>query len=272
MLAKSTIYWAKPNGRWTADGFIIRIDDRNGVQKAVNLVVDGTTQYTVVYEVDNFYESEKWTHVVVLFDSSNSVCRIFRNGEEQTVSGSGGKITAGSDPKYDGFNSPNYETSFLGAELDEVSLFPLTLTTEQVSWLAQGKDPRAVSDLTKPILTLAGEETITVEKGDLYVEAGFSAIDEYDGDITDNVTVEGTVDHLATGVYVLKYNVSDKADNAADERIRTVNVVDTTKPVLTFKGDAEITLEVHSTYEDAGATAIDKPSVDISDEITVTIR
>ena len=267
---ESTIYWAKPNGRWTADGFIIRIDDRNGVQKAVNLVVDGTTQYTVVSEVDNFYESEKWTHVVVLFDSSNSVCRIFRNGEEQTVSGSGGKITAGSDPKYIGFNSPNYETSFLGAELDEVSLFPLTLTTEQVSWLAQGKDPRAVSDLTKPILTLAGEETITVEKGDLYVEAGFSAIDEYDGDITDNVTVEGTVDHLATGVYVLKYNVSDKADNAADERIRTVNVVDTTKPVLTLKGDAEITLEVHSTYEDAGATAIDKPSVDISDEITVT--
>ena len=83
-------------------------------------MVDGTTQYTVVSEVDNFYESEKWTHVVVLFDSSNSVCRIFRNGEEQTVSGSGGKITAGSDPKYIGFNSPNTK-HLSGAELDEVS-------------------------------------------------------------------------------------------------------------------------------------------------------
>ena len=42
----------------------------------------------------------------------------------------------------------------------------------------------------------------------------------------------------------MTYNVSDDAGNAATEVTRTVNVTDTTAPVITLVGDAQITVEV----------------------------
>ena len=48
----------------------------------------------------------------------------------------------------------------------------------------------------------------------------------------------------------MTYNVSDDAGNAATEVTRTVNVTDTTAPVITLNGDTQITVEVGSTYTD----------------------
>ncbi len=45
--------------------------------------------------------------------------------------------------------------------------------------------------------------------------------------------------------------------NAATQVSRTVNVVDTTAPVITLNGDASVTLEVGSTYTELGATFSD---------------
>ena len=44
--------------------------------------------------------------------------------------------------------------------------------------------------------------------------------------------------------------------NAATEVTRTVNVNDTTAPVITLVGDAEITVEVGTTYTDLTASDI----------------
>ena len=41
---------------------------------------------------------------------------------------------------------------------------------------------------------------------------------------------------------MLTYNVSDDAGNAATEVTRTVNVTDTTAPVITLVGDAVVDL------------------------------
>ena len=46
--------------------------------------------------------------------------------------------------------------------------------------------------------------------------------------------------------------------------LRTVNVVDTTAPVLTIVGDNPATVELGSTYTDAGATATDLDNVTIT--------
>ena len=58
---------------------------------------------------------------------------------------------------------------------------------------------------------------------------------------------------------------------AASEVTRTVNVTDTTAPVITLVGDAEITVEVGSTYTDLGATASDNYDGDITADI-VTVN
>ncbi len=69
------------------------------------------------------------------------------------------------------------------------------------------------SDPIAPELTLKGAEKILLRCGYAYTEPGFAALDNCDGDITDKVTVSGTVDHNRTGTYVLEYSVQDAAGN-----------------------------------------------------------
>ena len=52
----------------------------------------------------------------------------------------------------------------------------------------------------------------------------------------------------------MTYNVTDANGNVAVEVTRIVNVVDTTVPVITLTGESTVTIEVGSTYTDAGAT------------------
>ena len=61
----------------------------------------------------------------------------------------------------------------------------------------------------------------------------------------------------AVGSYSVTYSVSDANGNGADLMVRTVSVVDTTKPVITLLGNATETVEAKSTYTDAGASASD---------------
>ena len=49
----------------------------------------------------------------------------------------------------------------------------------------------------------------------------------------------------------------DASRQSAVQVTRTVNVVDTTAPVITLTGDEIITIEVGSTYADGGAAATD---------------
>jgi hypothetical protein len=85
-----------------------------------------------------------------------------------------------------------------------------------------------VTDTTPPMITLLGDNPMTLEVGTPYTDGGYKATDNYDDDVTDEVTVTGSVNEAATGTYILLYNVSDSSGNAAPEVSRTVNVVDIT--------------------------------------------
>ena len=108
-----------------------------------------------------------------------------------------------------------------------------------------------------PVITLSGEPTVTIEVGTSYTDAGATASDNIDGDITSNITTVNNVDTDVVASYTLNYNVLDSSGNAAIEVTRTVNVVDTAVPVITLTGEGVVTIEVGTTYADAGATATD---------------
>jgi hypothetical protein len=78
----------------------------------------------------------------------------------------------------------------------------------------------------KPVITLIGDSTIDLEVGDpAYVDAGATATDAEDGDLTANIVIGGdTVDTGTAGTYVITYNVTDSDGAAADEVTRTVTV------------------------------------------------
>lgn len=81
------------------------------------------------------------------------------------------------------------------------------------------------ADVTTPTISLSGSTSMTLTVGDSYSDPGYSATDNVDGDITDDVVVGGnTVDTSTAGTYTVTYNVNDSAGNAADEKTRTVTV------------------------------------------------
>ena len=81
-------------------------------------------------------------------------------------------------------------------------------------------------DTTPPVITLNGDNPATVELGDTYTDAGAYADD---GSV---VTSSGTVDTNTVGSYTITYSATDFFGNTGTAT-RTVNVVDTTAPVIT---------------------------------------
>src|SRR4030043_749125 len=83
-------------------------------------------------------------------------------------------------------------------------------------------------DTIPPVITLNGDNPVTVVVGSEYTDAGATASDDIDGDITSSISAVSTVDAANIGSYTVAYNVSDAAGNAAAEAIRVVNVVEQT--------------------------------------------
>ena len=77
---------------------------------------------------------------------------------------------------------------------------------------------------------------MSIEINTSFFDPGASAIDAYDGDISSSVNVIGTVDTSLVGSTTLYYNVSDSSGNAASQLTRTVQVVESTPPVITLGG------------------------------------
>ncbi len=88
-----------------------------------------------------------------------------------------------------------------------------------------GNGGNETSDTIAPVITLSGSATISLNQGETYTDAGATADDETDGDISTNISVGGdTVDTATVGSYSITYNVSDAAGNIAIQVTRTVNV------------------------------------------------
>jgi len=79
-------------------------------------------------------------------------------------------------------------------------------------------------DSVKPIITLLGQTTVNLIKGESYSDAGATALDDSDGDITSSIVVQNPVDVNRIGRYIIRYDVNDSAGNSAIQLRRTVNV------------------------------------------------
>ena len=83
-------------------------------------------------------------------------------------------------------------------------------------------------DTIVPKLELVGDSNITIYTGSNYNEAGYSAVDNCDGDITSSVKVSNGVNVGVPGTYEIKYEVVDKSNNKGEAK-REVKVIN--KPV-----------------------------------------
>lgn len=84
-------------------------------------------------------------------------------------------------------------------------------------------------DPQPPVITLEGGEDYRIRVGTVYEEPGYKASDSLDGDLTEQVSVEGETDWLTPGVYPVIYTVSDSGGNET-VAVRNVTVEAAERP------------------------------------------
>ena len=123
-------------------------------------------------------------------------------------------------------------------------------------------------DKTSPVITLKGESSVTITVGDAYVDAGATATDDTDGDLTAMVVTTGDdFDSNVAGTYQVRYNVSDGAGNAATEVVRTVKVEEAVvepapvviASVVVSGTDVTVTIEQPTAEHDHWHASLDEP-------------
>ena len=68
-----------------------------------------------------------------------------------------------------------------------------------------------VVDTGIPVITLLGSDPVTVEVGSPYVDAGATAWDALDGDLTASIVTVNPVNTAVVGTYVVTYDVTDSS-------------------------------------------------------------
>lgn len=124
-------------------------------------------------------------------------------------------------------------------------------------------------DAVAPVITLNGEADVKISTGEEYVEAGFVAADDCDGDISDKVVISGAVDTSKNGSYVIAYQVKDSYGNECIVN-RNITVQDITPPSITLKGDKNQYIKLGSTYSEPGFSALDTVDGDMTGKVEVS--
>ena len=91
-----------------------------------------------------------------------------------------------------------------------------------------------VVDNILPELSLYGNDYVYLEIGSPYIEAGYDAIDNLDGDITDKVVVKNNIDIESPGIYEVVYSVKDSSDNYV-KTTRKVEVISVNPLTMSIK-------------------------------------
>lgn len=92
-----------------------------------------------------------------------------------------------------------------------------------------------IIDTESPVITLIGSDLL-LDLHQQYIEPGYSAIDNYDGDITSKIEIESNLDINKEGRYKILYRITDTSGNEAKVE-RNINVIlknITSVPILTY--------------------------------------
>jgi hypothetical protein len=103
-----------------------------------------------------------------------------------------------------------------------------------------------IVDTEAPVITLNGPNPMSVECHTSFIDPGATANDSCSGSFA--ATPSGTVNVNVPGAYIIIYNATDPSGNPAAPVARTVNVVDTTAPVINLNGAAPVLWSPNHNY------------------------
>ena len=118
-----------------------------------------------------------------------------------------------------------------------------------------------VADTQAPVITLVSDPEKYTIPGESYAEEGYSATDNYDGDLTDKV-------RFSEGGGTVTYSVVDSSGNMTIVQ-RQIRYHDPIAPALVLTGESRITIVEGGKFTDPGCTANDNCDGNITDRIQV---
>ena len=167
-------------------------------------------------------------------------------GEEFTEPGATAKFWTD-----DGSVEPFYVDVVVKGNVDTstIGTYELTYTARHKG--ASDKEIRRVhvTDSVFPEIILAGDPSMLTPFGETYQEEGFTAKDNYDGDITARVIRHETAD-------LVTYTVTDTAGNMTTVT-RQIRYGDSIPPEMILKGEQHVVIKAGESYIDPGCTAKD---------------
>ncbi len=210
---------------------IDNVDGNISEQIIVDGVVDTTQvgEYTITYNVTDSSgnAAEQVTRTVIV--SEEPLCDEFTatNSEHEAAGRAYSETVIEGQTCWGSFCYGGTEVTTWYAvgsdeELGTSGSTAITLHEESDGVFATGVCPGP--DLTAPVITLTGDNPMTVYQGATFTDPGATAEDNIDGDITSEIVVTGNVDTNTIATYELTYVVSDAAGNQTSA-IRTINVI-----------------------------------------------
>lgn len=122
----------------------------------------------------------------------------------------------------------------------KVGSYKVTYTVNYLKKTATAERTVNVVDKEPPVITLTDGDHISIRPGEEFRDPGATAIDDSDGDVSEQIETKGFVDRYNKGDYEVDYTVSDSYGNTA-KATRTVRVEG--EPVKEVKGVIYLTFD-----------------------------
>jgi len=195
------------------DGEPVELD----VSVTGNVAAEKLGTYTLTYSVKHYWKTAEITRTVQIVDTKAPTITLVYNENSFTLPGHE-YVEEGfaAEDNYDGDLTANVERK---VENDTV-YYRVKDSSGNETVITR---PIQYGDFTAPDLKLLGDASITISAGERFEDPGYTAVDNADGDVTANVTVEGKVNIYVPGTYTITYTVKDSFDNVS-EVTRTVEV------------------------------------------------
>lgn len=210
---------------------------------------------TPITEID---EGEEYSYQVTAIDADNDLLTFSLIQKPNWLSMSSSGLITGTAPLVSA--DTNYPITIKVSDQEHFDIQDYILTVKDIPF----------EDTTPPVITILGDNSINVEVFSDYVDAGATAYDNIDQDLTNSIITINNVDTNLLGIYYVNYTVKDNAGNT-ETKTRTVNVVDTISPTITLLGENPQIITLGNLYSELGATAKDNYDGDLTNNISINI-
>lgn len=147
-------------------------------------------------------------------------------------------------------------------DFDKIGTYTITYTASNEEETVSATHTYIIEDNTGPTITLNGGTTGYYSPGYTYVETGFTAFDNYDGDLTAQVVRTETPTSIT-------YSVTDSFGNKTSV-VRSLVCQDIVAPTITLNVGDKLIIAEDSEFVDPGFTATDDVDGDISANVITT--